>query len=302
VVPAAVVVGAACRDLRPEDPRGWRLGGPVSYAALTLARLGIPTGAVMGVDAEAARAPELDLLRVDGVDLRLVPLEQGAIFENVETPTGRVQSAFQRSAPLPPETLPPEWRAAPRWLFAPVAAELPDAWAAAVPSSARVALGWQGLLRELVPGEPVRHVSPAESAIVRRSELIVVGADDLPGGVDLSGLGGLLTPDTTLVLTRGAAGGIVFRSEPGGLRPVRRFPAIHSKPRDPTGAGDIFLASLMTAVFASAAPAGSGVDVEALRFAATVAAISVEGLGLNAVPEPSAIRRRLAPNLVVGRD
>jgi sugar/nucleoside kinase (ribokinase family) len=83
---------------------------------------------------------------------------------------------------------------------------------------------------------------------------------------------------------------------------VRRFPAIPSTPRDPTGAGDIFLASLMAAAFASAASTGSRVDVDALRFAATVAAISVEGLGLNAVPGTSAIRRRLASHLVFGRD
>ena len=35
-VPVVVVVGAACRDLVHDDPRGWRLGGGVTYAALTL--------------------------------------------------------------------------------------------------------------------------------------------------------------------------------------------------------------------------------------------------------------------------
>ena len=33
--PVVVVVGAASRDLVDDDPRGWRLGGGVSYAALT---------------------------------------------------------------------------------------------------------------------------------------------------------------------------------------------------------------------------------------------------------------------------
>ena len=231
-----------------------------------------------------------------------MPLARGAIFENVETPEGRVQSAFERSDPVPPDAVPAEWRATARWLFAPVAAELPEAWAEVPPPTARVALGWQGLLRELVPGDPVRHVAPAPSAIVRRSELIVVGADDLGRTVDLPALAGILAPDSTLVLTRGAAGGIVFSTGPGGLRPVRRFPAIPSTPRDPTGAGDIFVASLVAAAFASATRTGSRVDGDALRFAATVAAISVEGLGLDAVPDTSAIRRRLATHLAFGRD
>ena len=45
-----LVVGAACRDITEDDPRGWRLGGGVSYSALTVARLGVPTRAVIGVD------------------------------------------------------------------------------------------------------------------------------------------------------------------------------------------------------------------------------------------------------------
>ena len=45
-----VHVGSACRDIAPEDPRGWRIGGGVMYAALTTARLGLRTAAVVGVD------------------------------------------------------------------------------------------------------------------------------------------------------------------------------------------------------------------------------------------------------------
>src|SRR5436190_985351 len=46
-------IGSASRDLTPDDPRGWRLGGGVTYAALTTARLGLRTAAYIGVD-EAA--------------------------------------------------------------------------------------------------------------------------------------------------------------------------------------------------------------------------------------------------------
>ena len=44
--PDAVVVGSAARDVTAADRRGWRLGGGVTYGALTLARLGLRVGAV----------------------------------------------------------------------------------------------------------------------------------------------------------------------------------------------------------------------------------------------------------------
>ena len=72
-----VHIGSACRDLTDDDPRGWRLGGGATYAALTTARLGLRTGALVGVDASAAPAAELDMLRAAGVVLELVPLTRG---------------------------------------------------------------------------------------------------------------------------------------------------------------------------------------------------------------------------------
>ena len=58
-----VHVGSASRDLTTDDPRGWRLGGGATYAALTTARLGLRTAAILGVDPAASTARELDLLR-----------------------------------------------------------------------------------------------------------------------------------------------------------------------------------------------------------------------------------------------
>ena len=128
-----VHVGSACRDVVPEDPRGWRLGGGVTYASLTTARLGLRTAAIVGVDATAATASELDMLRDAGVDLLLVPLDEGPIFHNRETPKGRVQTSVLTGVPLPVPAVPESWLAAPGWSLVPVAGELTDAWADAVP-------------------------------------------------------------------------------------------------------------------------------------------------------------------------
>lgn len=39
--PVVLVVGAASRDVVDDDPRGWRLGGAVTFTSLALARLGL---------------------------------------------------------------------------------------------------------------------------------------------------------------------------------------------------------------------------------------------------------------------
>ncbi len=54
--PDVVVVGAATRDLNDENPRGWLLGGGVTFGALALARMGLSTGIVLGLDEDAASA------------------------------------------------------------------------------------------------------------------------------------------------------------------------------------------------------------------------------------------------------
>ena len=99
-----------------DDPRGWRLGGGVSYSALAVARLGLPTRAVIGVDEEASSAHELELLLDAGVDVVLVPLEKGPVFVNIERPDGRHQIARQPSDPLPIDAVPAAWRASRGWL------------------------------------------------------------------------------------------------------------------------------------------------------------------------------------------
>src|SRR5882724_9521772 len=106
--PTVVVAGAAARDIDPTDPRGWRMGGGVMYGGLAIARLGVPTAVLLGVDAEAAGGAEIALLREAGARVHMVPLERGPIFINLETPTGRAQTGFSASDPIDPAHLPDE--------------------------------------------------------------------------------------------------------------------------------------------------------------------------------------------------
>lgn len=291
-----VVVGSASRDLTAEDPRGWRLGGAATYAGLTLARLGMHPRVLLGVDAEAAGAEELDWLRGAGADLRLVPLGAGPVFENHERPEGRVQISEGPGSAIA-AGVPDGWETASAWLLVPVAGELPDAWADLPGSSAFVGLGWQGLLRTLAPGLVVLRRPPAPSAFTRRADLVVVSRFDVAPEIGIGEMTALLRPSATLVLTDGEDGGLVVARDAAGATHLRRYPAIAAeRVVDPTGAGDVFLAALAAARLGHPW-GGAGRRGADLRLAAAVASLSVEAPGLAGVPSSAAVAARLRTSL-----
>jgi sugar/nucleoside kinase (ribokinase family) len=296
--PDVVVVGAAARDLSDADPRGWRLGGGVTFGALTTARLGLRTVAIVGVDAPAARAEELDLLRDAGCEVRLVSLEHGPVFENIERTGGRLQLGHRRSDPIPVDAAGPGLDGARGWILAPVAGELADAWAAVPDQAAIVALGWQGLLREIVPGEQVRRSPPIRHALVRRADLVGVSRDDLDPDVEIEALYGPLRPEATLAVTQGDGGGLVATGpEPRSLR-LYRYPAIRSSAViDATGAGDVFLAALAAARIQPRLVGGRIAQRYDLLLASAAASLVLEAPGLHGVPDRLAVARRMAEGL-----
>jgi sugar/nucleoside kinase (ribokinase family) len=302
MAPGVVVVGAASRDLASDDRRGWRLGGGVSYSALMTARLGLRTAALVGVDGAAVDAEELDLLRTAGVDVRLVRLDHGPVFDNQERPEGRLQLCHDRSDPLPVEALPAEWRGVAGWILAPVAAELPDEWSAVPSESAIVALGWQGLLRELVAGEAVRHLPPAPHPIVRRADLVGLSGDDVDRADRLVDVYAALRPGSTLAVTQGDRGGLIADGIEDGRLRLRHYPAVRSAgSSDPTGAGDVFLAALAAARIEPRLVGGRIAQGWDVLLAAAAASLVVEGQGLHGVPGRDAVRRRMADGIAAQR-
>jgi sugar/nucleoside kinase (ribokinase family) len=303
-----VHVGSACRDVAPDDPRGWRLGGGVTYAALTTARLGLRTAAVVGVDAEAARAHELDTLRDAGVDILTVDLPEGPIYHNVETPHGREQTVVACGVPVRPVSVPDSWRNAAAWSLVPVAGEVDDEWAAVPGHDAIVAVAWQGMLRRLVAGQRVERLRPTERAILRRADLVGVSHLDVAPETSLGSLAGLLHVGARLLITQGGHGGLLVTT--GEDRPaevLRYLPTPVEREVDPTGAGDTFLAALLAVLVRPSVAASPGHSLaRSLRFAAAAGALAVEGVGLAGVPDRTAVlvrrarervRRAVVPNL-----
>jgi sugar/nucleoside kinase (ribokinase family) len=295
--PLVLVAGAASRDISRDDPRGWRLGGGVMYGALTLARLGLRVRAAVGVDREAAGAIELDHLRAAGAEVHLVRLRSGPVFENLESPAGRRQRCLSTSESVSRAALPYGWADdLDAVLLAPVAGELDEAWASL--RTPIVALGWQGLLRELRAGADVVRRAPAQGALLGAATLVGASRDDFAAGTTAGALATLLVPGTWLALTEGEAGGRIVRVDAtGAARRPRRYPATPSERTiDPTGAGDVFLAALLAARLQRRLG-------PAIPFAAAAASLVVEAPGLAGVPDRAAVRARVsrAPSLASRR-
>jgi sugar/nucleoside kinase (ribokinase family) len=290
--PAVLVVGAASRDVTDADPRGWRLGGAVAYASLTLARLGLRVRSLVGADGPASAAQELDLLRDAGAEVAVAPLAHGPVFDNIEQPRGRRQRCLSVADAIPLAALPRHWEGNDAVLLGPVAGELGPEWCAV--QAPLVALGWQGLLRRLVAGADVERAPPRPDPLLAAADVVGVSVDDVDPGTRLRGLVDLVRPGATLVVTRGDRGGTALVSRRPARSILRAYPAIPSNGViDATGAGDVFLAAFVATAIDGARL--GAVDVAArLTLAAAAGSIAVEGPGLLGVPTLDAVRRRVA--------
>ena len=275
--PTLLVVGAASRDIHADDPRGWRLGGTVSYSSLVAARLGVHVRALVGVDHAAATASELDVLREAGVEVELVPLSNGPVFENQETPSGRVQLFHSTSDQIPVSALPPAWRTPDAALLGPIAGELSDEWATPFPQQTYVAIAAQGLVRALAVGKRVATLPIGQNALLTRSDAIAISAEEITAGAPP--IRELLHPGQELLVTHGAKG--VLHLEWNGTRLQGRYmpPLPVREAVNTTGAGDTFLAAwLATRMLIG------GQNWRPLAVAAAMASLSVERLTIHETP------------------
>jgi sugar/nucleoside kinase (ribokinase family) len=291
-----VHIGSAARDIAPDDPRGWRLGGGVTYAALTTARLGLRTGAVVGVDREASTAHELGAMRDAGVDVLAVDLPEGPIFHNIETPHGRRQVSMAVGVPVRPVALPSSWLASRSWSLVPVADEVPDDWVDVIPSDAMVGVAWQGMLRRMVPGGDVQRVAPSQRALLLRADLVGLSHLDVAKDTSLGELTAFLHPGARLLVTQGGHGGLlVTTGDDGPVEVLRYLPTPTEREIDPTGAGDTFLAALLAVLVRPNVAASPGSSLaRALRFAAAAGSLAVEDIGLDGVPDRTTVLIRRA--------
>jgi sugar/nucleoside kinase (ribokinase family) len=306
-IPDVVVVGSAARDVDSTDPRGWRLGGTAPYTALGIARLGLRVGVLLGVDGAAADAVELDLLRHAGVDIRPAPLDEGPEFDNRETPAGRDQWCVAVGHPLGSAAFPDAWRRAPILVLAAVAGELGPEWAGIATDSRLVALALQGVVRDLTAGQRTRLRPLLRSALTERADMLMMGRDDIAPSGPGDALDAIVARGgQRIVLSAAHQGGLFLERRADGRLRAFRYPAVPAAViRDPTGAGDSFLAGWIVAEWARLAACDRRGEVQGteevpgsgrrriLRFAATVASLKMGGYGLDGMPDRQSVAGKI---------
>jgi sugar/nucleoside kinase (ribokinase family) len=266
-----LVVGHLTVDRTPTGPA---LGGSVAYAALTARALGLRVGIV------TARGNEIELSTLGNIPVIAANAEHSTTFENIYTPTGRIQY-IRHVAPRVEFTIIPEiWRRAGIVHIAPVAQEvdalLPKGW-----TPAFTGLTPQGWFRAWGPDGLVHPCPWSQSeAALPRATATVLGLEDVGGDEDLIEWMAQRAP--LLIVTEGAAGCRLFWHGD-----VRRFRPPQVTEVDATGAGDIFATAFFIRLSQTRDP------WEAARFATCVAAISVTRPGLQGVPTVAEARQCL---------
>jgi sugar/nucleoside kinase (ribokinase family) len=122
------------------------------------------------------------------------------------------------------------------------------------------------------------------ASFLQRVNILVMSIEDVKG--DRSVAEAYAQHCRIVALTHGANGADLFLD--GTPHHIPAYPAVE---RDPTGAGDVFAAALFVRYYETRDP------IDAAYFAAVVAAASVEGLGISAIPDRDTIEQRLQQHL-----
>ncbi len=257
-----LVLGHIAVDLTPS---GVRLGGTVSYAALTARAMGMSVGIVTSVGEDAPLQP------LDGIQIVNIPTDRSTIFENVYTEHGRKQTLHHQAALIGYEHIPQIWRNAPVVHLAPIAQELDGNIAGRFPASL-VGVTPQGWMRGWDENGKVFATAWENSdQILGRVGGVVMSLEDINRDLEL--VESMAHQTRVLCLTEAEAGSVLHWN---GDR--RRFRAPVVTEVDATGAGDVFAAAFFVRLNQTRDP------WEAARFATCLASHSVTRVGLNGIP------------------
>lgn len=257
-----LLIGHITQDLTPQGPRP---GGTVSFAGLTARALGLRVGIVTAWGEESGA--EL----FEGIAIANQVTDHSTTFENIYTPTGRIQKLHHLAPELDYYHIPEAWRSARIVHLAPVARELPPNLVRLFPE-AHIYLTIQGWLRQWdVRGNVTPDEWPEASYILQQAHATVISEDDVQH--DEAIIQSMAASAPILVVTQGAAGATVYTEGK-----AVHIPAPQVEEVDPTGAGDIFAAAFFAQLSYRHDP------LEAARFAVLVATDSITRPGLAGAP------------------
>lgn len=270
-----VVIGHLTRDLLPTG--GFTLGGTASFAAVMAHRLGVDVTIITRAHPDDVNNPLLA-----GVEIINLPSDHTTTFQNRYRDGVRSQQVRAVATPIFADDVPDHRASADVVLLGPVCQEVDPALAARL--RALVGVVPQGWLREWDDRGRI-HAIPWRSAgrILPHTDVIVASEADLTADPGLLPI--LIESIPVTVITRGPDGCTVW------VNSVRHdIPPRPANETDPTGAGDIFAAAFLVRLYESHNP------ITSAYFANVAASLSVEAVGLGAVPDRSRIDAYLRAN------
>jgi hypothetical protein len=232
--PTYVLIGHITADLMDN---GTRIpGGTASYAAPVAKAFDHHTALLTSA---ACDEPLLrPLTAVADIALRVADVT--TTFENRYTPEGRKQRVHSVADPLTPAWLPTGWQNAPLVHLAPLINEVDPAFAQHFPN-ATIMLTPQGYLRRMDDSGRVHFKRWLNQEMLQAIDIIVFSKEDIAGAPELEA--GFAEAVTHCIVTNGSKGGTYYHNG----KP-HRYSAVEVQETDPTGAGDVFAASLLASL------------------------------------------------------
>ncbi|MCK6577196.1 MAG: PfkB family carbohydrate kinase [Anaerolineae bacterium] len=265
-----VLIGHITADLTPQ---GRIAGGTVSYAARTAAAFGWRVGIVTSCRPDE---PLLDPFR-SFADIHIIPADETTTYENIYTDHGRLQYVRGRAGEILAENIPDKLRSAPLVHLAPIADEIRSGVAAYFGESTILAT-LQGWMRQWGPDQVV-HFKPFDHEnLLKRVDVVVFSEEDIAAA-----------PETEAWVSARARHTFVTRAEKGGSYYHDGQHDSYTTPKvsvvEPTGAGDVFAASLLASL-----PLVAYDMSKAIRIAARLAANAVTRPGIQGTPSADEVR------------
>jgi len=250
-----LLIGTTTADIVDD---GRILGGTVSYAAPIVSLFGHD---VRILTSTASSEPLIQPL-YDVADIHLVPSQHTTTFQNIYSDAGRQQIIHHTATNLMADMLPEKWRTSKLVHLAPLTDDVDYDFANLFPDST-VLVTPQGYMRQWGEDGVVQFKRFLEKDVLGAIDILVLSKQDILAAPELE----YEFPKYTkhVIVTDGENGGSYYHN--GETVHYDAFPA---KETDPTGAGDVFAASLLASL-----PLLEYDMLASLKVAARLAAIAV---------------------------
>ena len=267
-----LAIGHVSQDITPD---GLQLGGTVSFAGLTALAFGLRVGIV------TAAPKTLDFTTLERIDLMIKPSPEATIFENIQSPLGRVQMLHSRAAEIRAADIPEVWRKSGIVHLGPLCRELEPETICDFRDSF-IGVTPQGWMRTWDDTGRVTYGDWSDAdTILEKASAIIISAEDVHH--DENRIETLIPLTHILVVTEGASGARVYWNGD-----IRRINAPKVELVESTGAGDIFAAAFFIRLHQTRDP------WEAARLAVRIASNSVTRFRLNGAPTPEEVQAAMS--------